>query len=283
MLGKIRPRRIQGWEFFNENTAVCDAVRPGGLAALGEWERTVVELFVGSLGGCCKVLDVGCGSGFPGLYVAPHVGELVGADAAPNMIAAARANAEKLSVKNASFQVVPPDRLPFSEGEFDGVAMCGLLESLDWESVPRMVGEAWRVLSPGGRLAALDQDWQDVLRRKPLEETEIRYENQRLILRHVRRRAPPHLEIDTRCLVDPQSTLGRRLKIELAGRTRAATKTDCEALDPADIRDAWYDESAQFDAQTLTDLFVSQGFGDVKLSALPLWNQSILFVTAVRR
>ena len=70
MSGGIQPRRIAGWEFFNNNPEICSVIRPGGLEALGADDRRVAKRFIQVLKGCRRVLDIGCGSGFPGLYVA---------------------------------------------------------------------------------------------------------------------------------------------------------------------------------------------------------------------
>ena len=79
---RVELRKIAGWEFFNNNVDVCDLVRPGGIKALEANARAVAELFIAALGGHRRILDVGCGSGFPGLYVASYVDELVGLDLA---------------------------------------------------------------------------------------------------------------------------------------------------------------------------------------------------------
>jgi ubiquinone/menaquinone biosynthesis C-methylase UbiE len=278
----ITPRRIPGWEFFNENVGVCDVVRPGGIEALGADDRKVAELFIGALSGRRKVVDIGCGSGFPGLYLAPHVGEIVGVDAAPNMITAARKNALELGVNNALFQVAGADGLPFENGQFDGVLLCGVLESMDWPGVRRMMAEVRRLIAPGGRIVVLDQDWRDVLERKPLNETSVRRKEGRLIVRFVQRTESPATEKDTRYLVNPESALGRRLLAALGDKASAPVIISPEDLDPNAVLDAWYDEAAQFNAESLKRLVESQGFQQSNVDVLPVWGQRVLFLTAVR-
>ena len=58
-------RQVPGWQFFNAHVEVCDAVRCEGVAALPADDRTVAEWFISVLGGCRRVLDFGCGCGFP--------------------------------------------------------------------------------------------------------------------------------------------------------------------------------------------------------------------------
>ena len=275
------PRKIAGWEFFNENVAICDHVRPGGLKSLEEGDRKVAELFIDFLSPCSRVVDVGCGAGFPGLYVAPHIKKLVGVDAAPNMIAAAQRNAAKVGITNVEFLVGSADSLRFGNEEFDGALLCGLLESMDWETVHSTVPEVWRVLTSGGRLVVLDRDWQNVLKRGPLRETDILYEKGRLVLRLVELTVSPHMEKDTRYLVDPNSSLGQRMMAELGDRTRVPTAIDRDDLGPKDVLDAWYDEAAQFDAETLRELFASNGFSQVRVDSIPVWD-GVLFLTAAK-
>jgi len=244
MHGHIQPRRINGWDFFNDNVSVCDVVQPGGIESLNPDDRRVAEWFATGLAGCQHVIDLGCGAGFPGLFVAAHVGELVGVDAAPKMLNAARWHATELGVKNASFEMGGDSGLRYEDGWFDGAMLCGLLESMDSESVDRVLPELWRILAPGARLAALDQDWDDVLGRKPREEKTIRGGDGRLVLCHVERTG--NTERDTRYMVNPSGRSGGRLMRELAGNRRVSTNTCPNDLDPEDMVDAWYEESAQF-------------------------------------
>ena len=282
MRSRIQPRRIVGWEFFNENVGVCDVVRPGGLDALSADDRKVAEWFNEVLRGRRKVVDVGCGSGFPALYVAPHVGEIIGVDAAPNMIVAAKENALMLGVRNARFMVGGADGLPLKDEEFDGALLCGSLESMDWPEVHRMMSEVWRGMAPGGRIVVLDQDWRDVLQRKSLSEAGVRRTKGRLIARFVQRSLSPASERDTRYLVNPESPLGRRLLAALGDKASAPVIINPEDLDPNAVLDAWYDEAAQFDAEALTRVLESQGFHQIIADTLSVWRQKMLFLAAIK-
>ena len=89
-------QQVPGWQYFDEHVESCDVVRGRALDTLEEDDRAVAEWFIGAPEGRRRVLDVGCGAGYPGLYVAGHVGELVGIDAAPNMVRAAQAHKTRL-------------------------------------------------------------------------------------------------------------------------------------------------------------------------------------------
>ena len=270
------------WHFFDEHVEAAAPAILGRFEDLGPGDRKAAELFITALKGRRAVIDVGCGTGLPGLYVAPHVGRLAGVDAAPNMIVAARRNAERLRLANVSFHAGGPDGLPFHDAEFDGASLCGLLESMDWESVRRMLSEVRRVLEPGGRVAVLDRDWGHVLRARPPKESAVIRDGDRLMLRVVERCTAPGFERDTRYLVRPDSPSGRRLQTELGGKARTSTSMGPNDLKEEDVLDAWYDEGAQFDLETLSREMSAVGFSAVRVDSLPLWNEWVLFLTASR-
>lgn len=278
----MQPREIPTWEFFNQDPAAAGPLSLGPLDKLAAGDRGAARLFIDALKGRSSVLDIGCGTGLPALYLAWHVDEMVAIDAAPSMVEAACDNAQRMKVTNVSFHVGGQDGLPFSDGAFDGASLCGVLESMDWEGVHRMMSEARRVLKPGARIATLDQDWQEVTRVKPPREATVRFERGRLMLQVVERSVSLHVERDTRYLVDPSSPTGQRIKAELAERTRVSTSLEAHELAPPEVLDAWYDEAAQFDAETLNHLMETYGFEETRVEAVPLWGGKVLFVTALK-
>jgi ubiquinone/menaquinone biosynthesis C-methylase UbiE len=302
----IVPRKRHGWEFCNENVSIWNSsVHPNGIQALEKGNRRVAKWFISVLKGCRRVIDIGCGTGFPCLYLAPHVDEIMGVDAAPNMINAAQGNAQKMNIRNVQFEIGGADgSLEFPDGYFDGALLCGVLENMEVEIAHRMISEVWRVLSSGGRLAVIDQDWQNETKNKPRDEWFICLKGEDLFLRHVQRNISPHYERYTEYRVNSTSVSGRQLKSELGDKRRVPTTITVECLRLDDIIDAWYDqtfsfpkrkslikkkrrgrkdeETVQFDRQTLKDLAASASFHDIEVQSLPVWSQYILFLTAIK-
>src|ERR1700720_2461286 len=101
-----------------------------------------------------SVLDVATGPGEPALSVAALAGpngKVFGVDAIPGMVAAARAEAERLQLKNAKFEVAFADDLPFADETFD--AVISRFGVMFFPSPVDGVREMLRVLKPGRKLA----------------------------------------------------------------------------------------------------------------------------------
>ena len=93
-------------------------------------------------------LDIACG---PGTFVGTLEGdgESIGTD-----IAQAQGDyaLERYGTEQHQFQCVPPGELPFDDAQFDVVTLIELIEHLDVPTVADLLGEARRVLIPGGKI-----------------------------------------------------------------------------------------------------------------------------------
>lgn len=100
------------------------------------------------------VLDVATGTGEPALSIANLVGpegKVVGTDAVPEMVEAARREGSRRKLQNASFEVAFSDSLPFPANTFDAaVSRFGVMF---FPSPVDCVRDVLRVLKPGARMA----------------------------------------------------------------------------------------------------------------------------------
>ncbi|MGC9973951.1 MAG: methyltransferase domain-containing protein [Gaiellaceae bacterium] len=100
-----------------------------------------------------RALDAGTGAGALALGLAPLVGEVIGCDIVPELLAAARKLA--VDLPNVSFVEGDIFALPFETGSFDIAGTIRTLHHL--ERPEKAIPELVRVLRPNGRLLVIDQ------------------------------------------------------------------------------------------------------------------------------
>ncbi|HMN98256.1 MAG TPA: methyltransferase domain-containing protein [Miltoncostaeaceae bacterium] len=111
-----------------------------------------------------RVLDLGVGPGLLAAAIAERVGAgggLTGIDVSPDMLAIAAGRRLAHGAATPAFHVASVTDLPFPDGAFDAAVCTQVYEYV--EDMPRALGEAARVLRPGGRLAVLDTDWDSIV------------------------------------------------------------------------------------------------------------------------
>lgn len=101
-----------------------------------------------------RVLDLGSGGGHVTLNAAPHAGEVVAYDLSPEMLAVTAAAARGRGLANVRTEQGVVEALPFADASFDIVL--SRFSAHHWRDLGAALGEARRVLRPGGIVAIVD-------------------------------------------------------------------------------------------------------------------------------
>ena len=101
-----------------------------------------------------RVLEIGCATGEHAVRIAAEAREVVGIDLAPAAIERARRRAAERAIDNVVFETADAADLGrWPSASFDKVAAIDFVEHVDDATLAAILGEAYRVLVPGGRLA----------------------------------------------------------------------------------------------------------------------------------
>jgi SAM-dependent methyltransferase/DNA-binding transcriptional ArsR family regulator len=129
--------------------------------AAGEWDRLREDLFgadvslravVGLLPESWVVGELGCGTGAMLALLGPQVARVIGVDGSDEMLAAARFRVAAL--EHVELRAGSLEALPIETASLDAATMVLVLHHLPAPAVA--LGEAARVLKPGGRLLIVD-------------------------------------------------------------------------------------------------------------------------------
>ncbi len=113
-----------------------------------EYTEQILPIISENLADCGTVLDIGTGEGQVARMLATNGHTVIGADPVGAQIEKARARgAGPIYVR------APADRLPFSDGSFDGALACLVFEHIDL--VDEAISEAARVVRSGGTFLLL--------------------------------------------------------------------------------------------------------------------------------
>lgn len=127
------------------------------LPFFAECKRESYDLLAATPGS--SILEVGCGLGDDAAALARRVapgGSVVAVDGSEAMVEAARQRHG--TVAGLSFDIADATRLPHGDGSFDGCRIDRVLQHI--ADPAAAIREMVRVLRPGGRLVAFDNDWE---------------------------------------------------------------------------------------------------------------------------
>jgi len=265
-------RRVEQWEIYDRMAGsgiYADVDKKFLPTERYDWTLlTEIELFRKVVKNSEKVLDIGCGTGHPSLYIAKDVGSIIGIDKSERMIKIAKNRLKRSRVDNIIFEVGDAASLKFPDKSFDVVILCGSLATLSDKK--KSLQEIKRVLKKNGRVACIEENWLYQCAHKRRFQGEGRFiltEKDLIRYRYVKRTVYPHKETDYRCVINPKSVLGKRLFSNADFRKHKTLKTQMsiEEVEPY-CEEIEYDEQEKFDAESITNLFARNGFEDIIVS-----------------
>ena len=154
-------------------------------------DEALIGAFAHAMGDASVVLDVGPGDGWPALRIADRFKKVIGIDPSPRRVRVQRENAERLGIENVEFLEMDAEEMSFKTGSFGGVTAASSIEQCG--NPEAALREVLRVLTPGGTLAMIFEDYDTCL--GPGEGDEkLRGEltaTEAVVFYQVRRKSPP--------------------------------------------------------------------------------------------
>lgn len=148
---QFKEQVVQEWTAPN-TVAAWSKWHPKFMVASAETTEAIVQAARVEPG--MQVLDIASGTGEPALTLAELAGpegHVTATDLGADMIAVAKQNAQRAGLTNMTFLQADAHELPFADQSFDRITCrFGVMFFAD---APQALGEIYRVLKPGGRVA----------------------------------------------------------------------------------------------------------------------------------
>jgi SAM-dependent methyltransferase len=147
--GEVFARELAYHEKLYSGFAQAHFARPAVRALRAHITRRILE--AASISRNSRVLSLGCGIGDTELLLAPQVREIVGVDLSPAAIRQARADAQRLGIKNARFEEGSE-----AAGPFDAVMAIFFLHHLPDSELDALPGKLVHMFAPRAVFYSLD-------------------------------------------------------------------------------------------------------------------------------
>lgn len=157
--GDVSPAANYDAGFFVTTGGTIGGLCGGAGEAVAQWLRDQDTNFKPK-----RILDIGCALGNSLLPIAQAfpTSEIIGIDISAPMLRYGHARAASLENRNINFVQMSGENLSaFADGHFDFVMTSIFLHELSSRSLPKIMGEAYRVLSKGGLMLHLEQPQYD--------------------------------------------------------------------------------------------------------------------------
>ena len=153
-------------------------------------DEALVGAFAHAMGDASVILDVGPGDGWPALRIAHRFKKIIGIDPSPRRVRVQRENAERLGIDNVEFLVMDAEEMSFKNSSFGGVTAASSIEQCD--NPEAALREVFRVLTPGGTLAMVFEDYDTCLDSDGDEKLRGELtDREAVVFYQVRRKSPP--------------------------------------------------------------------------------------------